>query len=291
MHITETNALTIHQKEQIIALESLAFSYEGLENHVFLSSDMNSDKEKPCFFLCYEDQKLVSFLGAFFPTIDEVEFNGFTHPQHRRQGYFSVLVKQALEIYAKGPFTRALFQRELQSKTGQDYLQKRYPEIERTEYLMQLRREQYRDTDAQGILELVNEDNFEQATQLTSLAFDESLQNSVDILRYYLSQADRKTFLYFFDNKAIGILNVHRIDDSFMIHGVAIAKEQRNQGKGYAMLSLALSELFKEACCITLEVDSENPSALALYKRLGFCVKSQVDYHRHLLRSTVLLSR
>ena len=285
MHILEATTLETIQKEQILALESLVFSYEVLENHVFLSSEMNSDKEMPSFFLCYEDQKLVSFLGAFFPTIDEVEFNGFTHPKHRRQGYFSALVHRALEVYARGPFTRALFQRELQSKTGQEYLLKRYPEIERTEYLMQLSSEQYKDKDtSQGTLELVDKNNVEQTTELTSLTFEEFLQNSVDILQYYLSQTDRKTFLYRSEGKAIGILNAQKIDDSFMLHGVVIAKEQRNQGKGYAMLSLALSELFKEARCITLEVDSENPPALALYKRLGFCVKCQVDYHRHLLR-------
>ena len=53
---------------------------------------------------------------------------------------------------------------------------------------------------------------------------------------------------------------------------------------GRQMLSLAFDQLFKDADTIQLEVDSQNPPALALYQKLGFSTTSQVDYHRLILR-------
>src|SRR5690606_23875663 len=88
MNIIATSTLTTGQEEQIKALQERAFHLEQLGNEVYLSSEMNIDKEKPCFFMLYESDELVSFLCAFFPSPGEVEFNGFTHPSHRKKGYF-----------------------------------------------------------------------------------------------------------------------------------------------------------------------------------------------------------
>lgn len=281
MLLLKTNTLDPSQKDQVEELETLVFSHENLENHVFLSPELNVYKDFPSFFLCYEEEKLVSFLGAFFPTDEEVEFNGFTHPAYRRQGYFSVLIKYALETYLKLPFQRALFQREMRSQTGYAFLNKRYPEIERTEYIMQLSKAEYKSREhIDGTLELVGSTHLDRAAQLMSNAFDESLERSLDGLNYLLSQSDRKTFLYSLEGEAIGTLNAHKVEGTWMLHGVGILKEHRNQGKGKDMLSLALSTLFCDAPIVSLEVDSYNIPALSLYKKLGFVPTSQVDYHR-----------
>ena len=248
---------------------------------MFLSPELNVYKDIPSFFLCYEENQLVSFLGAFFPTEEEVEFNGFTHPAFRRQGYFSSLIGFALQTYQEHPFQRALFQREMQSETGYAYLNKRYPEIERTEYIMQLSKAHDTSREyVEGMLELVGSSNLKRAAQVMSNAFDESLERSLEHLNYLLSQSDRKTFLYILGEEAIGILNAHMVEDTWMLHGVGIQKEHRNQGKGKDMLSIALPVLFCDAPIVSLEVDSYNIPALSVYKKLGFVPTSQVDYHR-----------
>ena len=73
-------------------------------------------------------------------------------------------------------------------------------------------------------------------------------------------------------------------DGVWVVHGVGIIHACRNQGMGRQMLSLAFDQLFKDADTIQLEVDSQNPPALALYQKLGFSTTSQVDYHRLILR-------
>jgi hypothetical protein len=54
---------------------------------------MNVEPEKPCFSLGYEAAQLVSVLTAFFPTKEEVEFTGFTHPGKRERGYMTNVIK------------------------------------------------------------------------------------------------------------------------------------------------------------------------------------------------------
>jgi ribosomal protein S18 acetylase RimI-like enzyme len=65
-----------------------------------------------------------------------------------------------------------------------------------------------------------------------------------------------------------------------MIYGVGIAEQHRSHGHGTAMMHLALTELFKEADTLTLEVESTNEHAITLYTNLGFTPVMQMDYHR-----------
>ncbi|NLE15179.1 MAG: GNAT family N-acetyltransferase [Spirochaetales bacterium] len=283
MNSIQSHTLTEEQMKEIEQLQDVSHLSEGLENRVFLSSEMNVYKDLDCFFLGYEDNTLISFLCAFFPSRKEVEFNGFTHPDHRRQGHFTRLVEHALSLYKPCSFTQALFQRELNSQSGLSYLKKRYPELDRSEYVMMLERQHWMNKEQSGTLELVTEQNKEAAIAVMSDAFGEDSKESSHTLEYLLSQADRKTFLYRFENKAIGVLNAAMEDGAWVLHGVGIIHDSRNKGMGRQMLSLAFDHLFNEAETIQLEVDSENPPALALYRKLGFRTTSRVDYHRLIL--------
>ncbi|ADY14828.1 GNAT family N-acetyltransferase [Sphaerochaeta globosa] len=283
MQIIQSYMLTKTQISEIETLQSLSFLPEGLENHVFLSSEMNVYKDLDCFFLGYENDQLVSFLGAFLPSRKEVEFNGFTHPDHRRKGCFTLLVEHALTLYRPYSFTQALFQRELNSKSGFSYLQKRYPELDRSEYLMTLEQQHWNNKDTVGTLELVTEQCKEETIAVMSDAFEETLDESAHFLTYLLNQSDRKTFLYRQEGTAVGVMNALLEDGVWVIHGVGILHAFRNQGMGRHMLSLAFDVLFQDAATIQLEVDSQNPPALSLYRKLGFQTTSQVDYHRLIL--------
>ncbi len=283
MQIVQNHTLTNEQTKEIEQLQTVAYLPEGLENRVFLSSEMNVYKDLDCFFLGYEENRLISFLCIFFPSRSEVEFNGFTHPDHRNQGCFTALVERALSLCRLHPFKQALFQRELNSQSGLSYLSKRYPELDRSEYVMTLDTQDWKNKEHIGSLERVTLQNREESIEVMSDAFEEEKDESSHVLAYLLSQADRKTFLYRFDNKAVGVLNAALEDGAWVLHGVGVLHAFRNQGHGRNMLCLAIETLFNDAQTIQLEVDSQNPPALALYKKLGFQTSSQVDYHRLIL--------
>jgi len=284
MNTCTTNTLTKDQEEQIRKLQELVFKEEQLENEVFLSSEMNITKEKPCFFLRYENDELICFLDAFFPSSREIEINGFTHPAFRRRGHFTALVQEALQTYQGMPFAQALFQCELNSKSGKAYLQKRYPSLDRSEYVMALAKADWKSRPARGTLGKLEKHSRSQALPITCEAFGMDPVSGEKELEFLISDPGREVYVYAQDEQVIGMLNVHReSEDRVMLHGVAIRSSDRGKGYGKAMLCLALDEIFKTVDTLLLEVDSENPPALSLYRSLGFEVRSQVDYHRLIL--------
>lgn len=285
MRIIATEELSISQQREVEALEAVVQKEEGLQSRLFLSNRLNCDPRLPCFFLAYLKERLVSVLVAFFPTEEEVEFTGFTDPDHRNKGYFSLLVKRALAHYAAAPFTRALFCVEATSDSGQAYLARRYPDIERSEYLMTLHRQEYTPTPQAGTLVPVTRINAEEAARLMSRIFNSDLQRSRDRISLMLLEEGRRVFAYQRRGITVGVLNAQRQGPStFMIYGVGILEEHRSNGYGKAMMSLALTTLFADADTVHLEVESTNEHALALYTALGFRPVMQMDYHRLALR-------
>ncbi|WP_156946358.1 hypothetical protein [Clostridium akagii] len=51
MRIETTNILTENQMSEIINLETVAFHEDILENHAFLSNEINFDKTLQCFYM------------------------------------------------------------------------------------------------------------------------------------------------------------------------------------------------------------------------------------------------
>jgi len=279
--ITATEQLSTSQQREVELLEAVVKDEEGLQSRLFLSNRLNWDPDLPCFFLGYQGHLLVSVLVAFFPTAEEVEFSGFTHPEHRNRGCFSLLVKRALAQYAGLPFTRALFTVEATVASGQAYLASHYPAIERSEYLMSLEREEYTPSARPGTLTAVNRTNAEAAAQLMSKIFGSDLSRSRERVALMLLEQGRKVFIYQRRGLTIGVLNAQLgPPNTYMIYGVGIAEQHRSHGHGTAMMHLALTELFKEADTLTLEVESTNEHAITLYTNLGFRPMMQMDYHR-----------
>lgn len=68
------------------------------------------------------------------------------------------------------------------------------------------------------------------------------------------------------------------------IHDIAVAPEQRRRGVGSALIEAIAQEALKLGCCrLTLEVRSDNPAAISLYRTTGFDVSQPggqpVPYH------------
>ncbi len=285
MKIEQTNALSEKQNCETLALQKRIHKAENLSNKVFLSNELNIDKEIPCFFLLYEDNQLVSFLACFFPTQNEVEINGFTDPAYRNRGYFSSLLKKAQSTLEVLKIPHVVLQIEAPCNTGKAYCAKRCSSIERTEYQLSMQKEAWNQTntiDDEGIhLRKATIEDAEIYSQIAASAFDDSYQWCLNYITFILSDPDRDAFILYKEEHVIGVLNVHYISPvRSLLYGIAIAKDFQSQGYGKQMLSMILSLLFFSGSQeIALEVDSANPRALSLYIHQGFTICFQVDYH------------
>lgn len=58
---------------EILNLETVTFREDALENHTFLSNEINFDKTLQCFYMGYENDVLIAFLTTFMPISYEAE--------------------------------------------------------------------------------------------------------------------------------------------------------------------------------------------------------------------------
>lgn len=86
------------------------------------------------------------------------------------------------------------------------------------------------------------------------------------------------------NNLPVGKLRIEESDGNHGIYGVVVERRLRGKGIGAQALTLLLNELMTlDVPSIYLEVDSENPAAFHLYKKLGFKVMSEFHYYPYKL--------
>lgn len=284
MEIIRTNTLNAQQTASVKSLQTICFEHERLANEPFLSNSLNTDPTLPCFFLLYEGHRLVGFLAAFFPTEDEVEVNGFVHPEYRRKGLFSSLLTEARKTYEPLFFHQMLFQAENSSESGKAYIQKRFPHVDRSEYRLKLSKSRWEgkrpSTPSKGALVEASGEALDLFIKTATLL----LKEEAGFVQRMLGNPERKGYLYLYEDKPLGVLQKCREDEQLtMIYGVAIDEKYRGKGHGKAMLTLALDVFFTSCEYLSLEVDSQNPIAFGLYRDLGFEIDFQVDYYSLIL--------
>lgn len=81
-------------------------------------------------------------------------------------------------------------------------------------------------------------------------------------------------FIVEFSGQAAGRLLLNREADELRVIDIAVTPEQRGQGIASAVLRSLISEARTTGIALRLSVRSGNP-ALALYRRLGFCVRAE----------------
>ena len=284
MRIDKVNELTEEQKKQIEELESMCFEKEGLENHLFLSNEINYDRSIPVFYMAYEKDQLIGFLTIFIPTREEAEISAIVHPDYQRRGIFTELDQAARQVIAENNIDRILYSVETKSKNAQGVLKSWHiSKIRRSEYRMKMSKEKIlKDSetyqkDASFQLERVTESTIQKYLEISNKAFGE--EEDIGFADTLMNSNSRMGYAFFKDNEIIGTVAIGLEEKEPFIYGVAIDTRQR--GNGYAKY------LMEQACLIgiqhgdtlQLDVDSENPVAFHLYQNMGFEITFQVDYY------------
>lgn len=95
-----------------------------------------------------------------------------------------------------------------------------------------------------------------------------------------LTNPKRTGFVAYEGEIPVGVycVNFDEFPDGF-IYGVVVEEKLRGKGYGRKLMTHALSVATKPTGRAILDVDSSNPAAFELYKKLGFSVTFQVDYY------------
>ena len=93
---------------------------------------------------------------------------------------------------------------------------------------------------------------------------------------------EKKGFRIYFgekDGEIIGKVHLELTDEGG-IYGLGVLPEHRRKGYAREMLKFAVNTLIKDGAKeVMLQVDSENPNVLNLYKSCGFVETSVMDYY------------
>lgn len=286
MYIAETAVLTPRQTEQVQALQQAAYAPEGLENAAWLSNELNFDRAMPCFYLAWEQDAPapqdapVAFLTLFLPTREQAEVVAFTHPAHRRAGYFKALCARAAARCREAGIPEFLFAVEPRSVGGCAALAAMPGCVwSHSEYRMEYTGPAPASAERLA-LRRVNADGAAQYR-----AFLEQEMGETDVDNYVaaaLENPERAAYLVLLDGAPAGMfhINLGELPGRAFLYGVGVAPGLRGRGLGQELMALALAEARAVRDIVVLDVDSGNASAYHIYKKLGFCVTFGVDYHR-----------
>ena len=277
MNIMKSATLTEEEIAQIRAAEALSLAAEGLENEAFLSNEINFDTTLPCFYRYYENGTLQAFLTTFMPSSDVAEIVAFTHPDARRKGYFTALLRAAKQDLLAANIHKILFAMETKSKTATATLESiTSPVLERSEYRME-----HTGNGAINALALaiqpVTHENIDIFAQLENEAFPSEEENE-NFMQTVLESPTRHGYLLYDGADAVGAFNINIETDAFL-YGVVVREIYRGRGYGKALVQHALRLGLAQKEKLVLDVDSDNPAAFHLYQKCGFTIAFQVDYY------------
>lgn len=248
MEIISTNRLTTKQFQDAKTLIELCRLEDKTRGVCFLDNDVNLWEDFPCFYLAYENNILIAFLGVFIPSEEECEIYAHTMPKYRQKGLFRKLFCMAFEQIKEYGLQRVYFAIEPGCEAGKKALEKLGAVHETSEYLMSYNMNL--EPKPRGILELE--------------VWDEE-----EILHMETFKGEKK----------VGEVSAEIQQNVATIFGVEVVKEMRGRGYGVETLLLAIEELKRRGCCkIILHVSGSNEIAHRMYANHGFVHAQQLDY-------------
>lgn len=289
MRIETSSTLSEEEIGKMCILELQCKSIENLKNKAYLSSEVNFDKEIPCFFRAYEGDRLRAFLTTFMPTPEEAEIIAYTDPNERNKGYFKKLLATAERALLEAGVKRVLFQIEPRGRSALKVLKDyKFNKWVSSEYTMSCSK-----CEGSNMLEhlshnlsfqLLNEGNIIIYVNLIKEIFQEE-EDYDNLVNGILTVEMPVAYVAFYENKPVGVFNLAYEGGHAYCYGVGIIREYRSRGFGKQLMKFALDVGFKHVKKIILHVDSSNIIAYKLYKKCGFGVDFEVQYYAYSLGS------
>nr|WP_319489957.1 GNAT family N-acetyltransferase [uncultured Caproiciproducens sp.] len=278
INIIQRNKLNAEQTNQIRDLEKICQEYDGLKRLVFLSNEINFDQKIDCFYLLYEEDRLIAFLSLFIPLAEEAEVSAYTLPECRERGYFTLLFMKAAEELKKYKIYKILFVHEPSCTDAKRVLEAVHANYAYSEYLLTFDRAGYQKCGGALTLKLSESEDIPDVAALDSQLFGNDYGESVSIVTKSVNSPTIKAYSALLGSERIGLCNANMEGGNVSIFGVGISPAYQGKGYGREMLNRLLEQLMHESGEISLEVSSSNGIAYHLYITSGFQIKTQFDY-------------
>ena len=283
MQTIRTNIPTQSIIQDIKRIEQACKEHDGLRGSVSLDYALNTYPDMMSLFLLYEQEELVSFLSMFVPTGEEAEISACTLPEHRRKGYFGLLLDEAGREAAEYGIRDLLFVCEAQSRDGKSALQALRAEYRFTEYALKYR------GPAKGLesprtprirLREAEREDLEAVIAMRQAIFHISPDDARSWAFRAFEAKDRVQYTALLDHLPVGMASVYTEEGEAWIFGLGILPGYQGKGLGGEMLDQLIERTKGRGIGnIAIEVDSTNVSAFHLYTKHGFETETAFEYH------------
>ena len=302
----ELKRLLPMHKEKLLTLENLCRAKDGTMSSVCNSTEFNCRRDVPVFFLALEGTELIGYLSVFLPEENTGELNALIHPDYRRQGIFTELLRRAKTALSAVGTEDFVFVCEPVSTDTRAALLAMKAEKKSSEYQMLLEstsnisssflrtmltidsaetsEDHLKQTHcrASGKLLEATPDDLPQLGRMNALFFETSEEMGeifaedsyytpgITVYKYVITDRNKKTV-------PIGTVCFCEEENIGNIFGLGILPEYRGLGYGRDLLSQLFSCLPAKKK-IYLQVSGKNAAAFHLYQKAGFKIIAQQDF-------------
>lgn len=277
----QTNALMLTEEKQIQQLEMVVRHHDKTFRSLFLSNQYNFDGSMPCFFMAYDDEKLVGFGLIYADEQSEAEISLIVHPQYRRRGIAKGILHDIRKVCQNYQINNLVYQTERTFlKQNPIFVDKYSLSFEHLpQYLMEWRENLIRHTvDKELTMVLVNEKNMVVVAKALAEGFDSDYQTEYQFVRNTLALLKMRQFIFLNEKQAVmGTAAIEIGDEVNYLFAFTIF--QKYQNKGYAMAAIGqIIQWIRQnnQLPIQLQVEIDHSKAIHVYQKMGFETVSEV---------------
>lgn len=281
------HALTEREMAEVERLTTLGVTHE----HLLMRLDYNmlAQFAPPTddLFLWYRDDQLVGYLLLDRYHSDVKEVTGIVHPAFRRQGVARQLFTAARQECMSRGIRRLLFTCETSSTSGQACVLALGAGREFAEHRMMLQRFQPRfQFDDRLLFREAVHDDLDELALILAADFGDSKEQARQHVVHAWARPNQCFYLATYGGEdvgcaePVGTLRVEEMPQEMGIYGFFVRPEYRGRGHGRQILEEAIVTMRGHSSKpIMLEVDTNNLTALNLYRSLGFEVERTYEYY------------
>lgn len=276
--------LTEREKADVVELATICNNYEHLELKLSIDTPPDDDNAGGNDFLYYADDGDTLAGYCALDASGGVELCGMVHPAHRRRGIGRALLTAATAECRRRGVTHVLLICERASRAGQAFVIATGVQYRFGELRMRLDLASFQDRPQAGArltLRRAGVEDVDLLVRILSAAFHDPEDAVRARVERDLPSPDAWFTLALLDGEPVGTLRVVDVGHIANIYAFGVLPAYRGRGLGRRMLGATLDGLRTRGYTSAgLEVETENETAVALYRSCGFVETTTYEYYR-----------
>ncbi|RCX23422.1 acetyltransferase (GNAT) family protein [Fontibacillus phaseoli] len=242
---------------------------------------LNSRKEDERMDLAeYRDGKLVAFLGKY-DFGSSIEICGMVHPDYRKQGIFTSLLKKGLDAETVSKYSRILLNAPASSPSAKLFLKSAPFVYDFSEYQMKYDKngDSMKPVRADIRFRGAGPDDVQFLAGMDTDGFGIDAEEAEEYYQTTDPGQIPESEILLLNGTPAGKVRVSTLHGEAWIYGFVVSSGYRGQGIGAAALRQIVERETAAGHEVWLEVALDNPNAMKLYESTGFQVIRAQDYY------------